>query len=136
MSIVLVVAAALVVLILAMVLVGARLPRDHVASRSATLARPPDQVWPAMLAVAARSKLPVAVEVEEPPRRRVTRISDDSLPFGGRWIFELEPTNGATRLTVTEQGFIKNPLFRFMSRFVFGYSATIDRFLADLAKQL
>jgi hypothetical protein len=136
MSILLVIAAALVVLVLAMVLVGARLPRDHVASRSATLARPPDQVWPAMLVVAARSKLPVAVEVEDPPRRRVTRISDESLPFGGRWIFELEPTNGATRVTVTEQGFVKNPLFRFLSRFVFGHTAGIERFLADLAKQL
>ena len=35
-------------------------------------------------------------------------------------------------LQITEDGQVHNPIFRFMSRFVFGYTATIDGFLKDL----
>jgi len=44
--------------------------------------------------------------------------------------------NGATRLTITEDGEVSNVFFRFMSRFVFGHTATLDSYLAALTKQL
>jgi uncharacterized protein YndB with AHSA1/START domain len=76
------------------------------------------------------------VTESEPPRRLVTTIADRGLPFGGSWTYELVPANGGTRLTVTEHGEVYNPVFRFVSRFVIGHTATIDRYLADLRKKL
>jgi uncharacterized protein YndB with AHSA1/START domain len=77
---------------------------------------------------------PLTLEVTEsdPPRRLVTRIVDQGLPFGGRWTYELEPTGSGTRVLITEDGEIYNPAFRFMARFVFGYRATMETYLSDL----
>jgi hypothetical protein len=72
------------------------------------------------------------VTERQPPRRLVTRIADQSLPFGGTWTYELTPAGSGTRLTITEHGTVFNPVFRFMSRFVFGHAATIERFLKDI----
>jgi uncharacterized protein YndB with AHSA1/START domain len=66
----------------------------------------------------------------------VTRIADDTLPFGGRWIHEVADEDGGARLTITEEGVVKNPIFRFMSRFVFGHDATLEAFLRDLTAHL
>lgn len=69
--------------------------------------------------------------------RLVTRIADDTLPFGGRWIHEVaDQAGGGTRVTITEEGVVRNPVFRFLSRFVFGHTASIDAFLRDLAAHL
>ena len=75
------------------------------------------------------------VEAAE-PRRLVTRIADTDLPFGGRWEYDLSPEDGGSRLTITERGEVYNPLFRFMSRFVFGHMATMEKYLAALERQL
>ena len=66
----------------------------------------------------------------------VTRIADTGLAFGGSWTFALQPAASGTRLSITENGEVYNPLFRVMSRFVFGHTATIDRYLGDLQKHL
>ena len=71
-----------------------------------------------------------------PNRRLVTRIADKSLPFGGTWIYDVEPTGTATTLSITENGEVYNPVFRFVSRFVMGQTATIDRYLADVTRRL
>ena len=68
--------------------------------------------------------------------RLVTRIADDTLPFGGRWIHEVADDASGARLTITEEGVVKNPIFRFMSRFVFGHDATLEAFLRDLTAHL
>jgi hypothetical protein len=39
-------------------------------------------------------------------------------------------------LMITEEGFIKNPIFRFMSKTVFSTTKTLERFLADLGAHL
>ena len=144
--------------------VGWFLPVDHVASRSASFGRPPQEVydlvadvatypqwWPdiakvEMLPSAAgrirfrehMSTGPVVMEVVEaaPPTRFVTRISDPDQPFGGTWTFELAPENAGTRLTITERGEVYDPLFRFLSRFVFGHTGTMDSFLVALGGKL
>lgn len=67
-----------------------------------------------------------------PDRRIVTRIADPALPFGGRWTLELEDGEGGTRLRITEDGEVYNPIFRFVSKYIFGHDATIETFLADL----
>jgi hypothetical protein len=67
-----------------------------------------------------------------PQRRLVRRITDQNLPFGGRWIIELEPTSGGrTVMTITEEGEVYNVLFRFVSRFIMGHHASLRTFVED-----
>ena len=81
---------------------------------------------------------PITYEVERmvPDQLLVGRIADRNLPFGGSWTYELAP-GGAdeTTLTITEDGDVYNPVFRFVSRFVMGHSATITRYLDDVQKR-
>jgi len=65
----------------------------------------------------------------------VTRITDDSLPFGGTWTYEIAPADGSATLRITERGFIKPALFRFMTRFFFGYTSTMETYLKNLGKK-
>jgi uncharacterized protein YndB with AHSA1/START domain len=146
-------------LLLAVVAFGYALPVAHVATRNASLPAAPDRVFAAITDVEAFPKWrsdvegveitahtphlqwrergsdgTIAFEVQEsnPPRHLVTRIADRTLPFGGTWTFTLEPSGSGTNLTITENGEVYNPLFRVMSRFVFGHTATIDRYLEGL----
>ena len=72
----------------------------------------------------------------EPDRRLVVRIADESLPFGGRWTYDLTPSASGTTLRITEDGEVYNPVFRFVSRFVLGHTRTIDRYLRDVEETL
>ena len=47
----------------------------------------------------------------------------------------LAAENGGTRVTIREDGEVSNVLFRFMSRYVFGHTATMDSYLTALAKR-
>jgi len=71
-----------------------------------------------------------------PNQRLITRIADRSLPFGGKWTYELTPRGDSTNLRITEDGEVYNPVFRFVSRFVFGHTATIDEYLGDVGRRL
>jgi hypothetical protein len=76
------------------------------------------------------------VEQAVPDRLLVGRIADANLPFGGSWTYELAPdAGGRTTLTITEDGEVYNPIFRFMSRFVMGHDATIKQYLSDVGKR-
>ena len=81
-------------------------------------------------------KITFAVERMERPRVLVTRIANRDLPFGGTWTYEIKPEGNGSRLTITEDGEIYNPLFRFMARFVLGYEATMRAYVASLEKRL
>jgi uncharacterized protein YndB with AHSA1/START domain len=145
-------------------LVGSRLPQGHVATRQATLGAPPEVVWAAVTDLDAYpswrtgvkriERLPdrggqttwiehggngaitFTIDRAEPPSRLVVRIADPSLPFGGAWTYEIAAVPEGARLTITENGEVYNPVFRFMSRFVFGHEATIATYLADLTKRV
>jgi hypothetical protein len=69
------------------------------------------------------------------PQQFVSRIADPNLPFGGTWTIDLKPEGAGTRVTITEHGEVYNPIFRFMSRFVFGHTATIDAYLTALQRR-
>lgn len=65
------------------------------------------------------------------------------MPFTGTWTYTLSPggniamghePSGIVRLTIIEDGKIYNPFFRFMARYVFGYTQTIKTYLTDLAR--
>jgi hypothetical protein len=156
-------AAALVLLGLIIVAIGALLPRSHVASRSAVIRQPSEVLFATLRDFAAHPSwrqgvksieiLPprdghttyreisrhgaiTYVVIEEvAPRSLVTKIADENLPFGGTWTIELLPVGNATTVRITERGEVKSPVFRFMARFVFGHTATIDGYLRDLGKK-
>lgn len=162
---VLIVVGALAALVAIVALVGAMLPRDHVATMTTVIPAPPESVWAALTDVGAyavwrpdvkrvevlsqppalswrehgtNGTITFAVEAFEPPRRMVGRIADQNLPFGGAWEYVLAPENGdtsRTRLTITERGHVTNPIFRFVSRFVMGHHATLDAYLKALGRK-
>ncbi|MGQ0767242.1 MAG: SRPBCC family protein [Gemmatimonadota bacterium] len=68
------------------------------------------------------------------PARLVTKIVDEG-PFGGAWVYQVTPQGAGSRLTITEHGEVFNPWFRFVSRFVIGHAATLERYLTDVARR-
>lgn len=145
-------------------IVGWLLPVKHEASRDARFSQPPEKIYAAVADVAGyanwfegvsriemldssngRTRFrehttsgPIVMEVAEarPPNHFVTAIADPDQPFGGTWTFEIAPEQGGSRLTITERGEIYNPIFRFMAKFVFGYTSTMEGYLRSLAKKL
>jgi len=86
--------------------------------------------------------VPLIVIESQPPRRLVTRIDPTAgAAFGGTWTYELIAdssggrSGGATQIRVTEAGWIGNPIFRFLSRFIFGYYGSLDGYLKALGKK-
>lgn len=154
--------AALAVTIGAIVAVGYALPQNHTATRTTSLPSPPRDVFAAIsqvdhyprwrrdvqrVEVLGESPVrwrehsdgdTITFEVVEsrPPERMKVHIADPDLPFGGTWTYELQPDGSGTHLTITEDGEVYNPVFRFMSRFVFGHGATLDRFIEALVAHL
>ena len=153
----------IVILIFAvMALIGSQLPRTHTASRSIVLRQQRPNVYSVMRdfksAPAWRSDVK-SVEVIETPgqktrftehgsddvnyevvedvpsQRMVTRILNADLGYSGQWTYELTDENGGTRVKITEDGDVPNVLFRFMSRYVFGHTSTIDSYLTALGKK-
>src|SRR5262249_12812950 len=78
----------------------------------------------------------IAYQLSEPERDRrfISVITDQTLPFGGSWTFTLEPMGDQTAVRIREDGEIRNPVFRFMARFVFGYKSSILGYLDALTK--
>lgn len=68
----------------------------------------------------------------EPGRRFVATLIDPSLPFGGHWTITLTPQGEATMVQIEEAGEIRDPLYRFFARFVFGYTSTMEGYLNKL----
>jgi hypothetical protein len=81
-----------------------------------------------------RQKITFELVDDVPGRRIATRIVGPNLPFGGAWSFDIAPVpGGGSDLRITEDGEIYNVMFRFMARFFFGYTASIEGYLRDLA---
>lgn len=145
-------------------IIGARLPKAHVASGSRVLRQPPDQVYAVARnfkdAPSWRSDLS-RIEVSEGPggqvqfrehgkhgtvnyglmedvpgQRMVTRILDTDLGYSGSWTYTFAPSGAGTQLTITENGEVSNVLFRFMSRYLFSQTATIEAYLTALERRL
>jgi uncharacterized protein YndB with AHSA1/START domain len=160
----LLVAGVVVGLVVVVVVAGSLLPRDHVASVSARIAATPAAVWTALTDPAAfptwrgdvtrvemlapgphgaswreysrQGAITMEADDAEPPRRLVTRIADKNLPFGGYWEYRVEPDGeAAARVTITEHGSVYNPVFRFVSRFIMGHTATMKTVLAALGRK-
>ena len=148
----------LVLLIVVAALIGAMLPRNHRATRQARYRQKPEAIYFTLAGpvdwrsdVKAYGNLPerdgrkqwweqdshghkVTYELVEDkmPSRRVTRIAEKNLPFGGTWTVEISPTEDGSVVRITEDGQIYNVIFRFAARFFFGYTSSIEGYLRDL----
>jgi hypothetical protein len=83
----------------------------------------------------AASGVPIDVIESDPPRRQVTRVKDTEKMFGGTWTIDITPSPAGSTVKITEDGWVGNPIFRFVSRYVIGHHATMDGILKDLAKR-
>jgi len=143
--------------------IGWLLPKAHSVSREAQFNQPPEVIWQAITDVEAmpawrqglksvkrlpnKNGLPSWVEtsdsgtipfetvVSQPPAELVVRIADPGLPFGGTWSYQITPVASGSSLRIREDGEVYNPVFRFLSRFVFGYSGTMDAYLRSLERK-
>ena len=138
-------------------LVGRAQPERHTATITFTLPKPRAAVWAALTDYAAMPQWWPAVAAirfetrpdgavvtwnkdghgkeigfrtreEQAPARLVREIVGDDLPFGGTWTYELAEDHGATRVTLTEDGFVKPPLFRGIAKFFLQPDATMRDF--------
>lgn len=66
------------------------------------------------------------------PGRFISRIVSKDLPYGGEWIIDVSMNGDVSVVTVTENGEVYNPIFRFVSKYVMGHTATIDGYLRAL----
>ena len=153
----------LVVLIAVVLIVGSALPEKHTVTREARYRATPEQLFTLIRNVSdypswqkAVSKVEMLPDVDGKPRMRetnsgqaityelsnivpnqgmVSRIADAKLPFGGSWTYEIAPgaTHDLTTLRITEDGEVYNPVYRFVSKYVMGHSATIDKYLQAVA---
>ena len=96
----------------------------------------PREGWPAWREEGASGSLTFEMAGVEPPKRLVTSIVDEGLPFGGTWTYVLEPSGSGTLVTITEDGEIYNPVYRFVSRFILGYEATMVTYLDGLEARM
>jgi polyketide cyclase/dehydrase/lipid transport protein len=144
-------------------LIGSTLPKIHTASKSILLHRSPKEVYDVVRdfgsapswrsgvkSVEVKTQpdgkvqfrevgsdtIDYAVDEDVPGQKLVTRILNTDLGYGGKWTYEFIPEGGGTRVKITEDGEVSNVLFRFMSRYVFGHTATIDTYLTSLGKRL
>lgn len=162
MKLVLITVVILVVPLIIVMGVGAMLPKSHIVSREVTVSAPPDAVWNLITSapiwrpnitryqeLAAQNGHRMWRETDkggqtityeavqsEPPHLLITRIADTSLPFGGTWTYEIAPAGTGSSLTITENGEVYNPVFRFVSRYIMGHAATIDGYLKAVKTRL
>jgi len=160
----LIVIAVIAVAVLVVLIAGWMLPVGHRATREATYSATPAEIFGLITDVEAFPEwrpsvkrvevLPAVnghsrfrevgrngailyeIDTVVPNQRLVGRIADPSLPFGGKWTYELLPAGSSTTLRITEDGEIYNPIFRFVSRFIIGHTTTIDQYLGDVGKRL
>ena len=142
--------------------IGFALPREHTASSSIELPGAADTVWavvrdlgalkdtwPDLTAVrrlpdrdgaevweetVSGEPLRLVVRRSDPPSILVTTIdADRDAPFGGTWTYQIDPIPAGVRVTVTEAGWVNNPLFRLVMR-VIGPHTTMDGYLTALGR--
>lgn len=163
MKLILVIGGSIVALVLIIVIIGALLPQKHTASREITLRSDPSEVFTTLRDFASAPKwrpdvknveilgevdghtrfreeskhgrITYEVMDDRPPTQLVTRIVDRDLGYFGTWTYQLSPAEQGTRIRITEDGEVPNVIFRFVSRFIFGHTATMDDYLRSLGRK-
>ncbi len=151
-------------LVLVMIAVAFLLPVEHSATVSRVVTGTPEEVWAVITDIESfstwRTDIDRAERLEpragwpawreegpsgaltfemgavEPPKRLVTSIVDEGLPFGGTWTYVLDATDAGTLVTITEDGRIYSPVYRFVARFFLGYEVTMLTYLDGLEARM
>jgi len=136
MNILLLIIVILVAIVAVIAAIGATLPREHTAGRTAQFTHPPQDVWARIIEATSTSPVPVDVLESRPPHLLVTRVKESEKMFGGTWTIAVAPTAGGSTVTITEEGWVANPIFRFISRYVIGHHATMDSLLRQVSQKV
>ena len=150
---------AMVLLVGLAAMIGAMLPVSHLATRKGRLRASPEALYAVIAGPpdwrtgvksfgvlpdqdgrkrwweedSHRQRITYELVEDQPPTRIAVRIAGRGLPFGGTWTFEIAlSSGGGSDLRIREDGEIYNVIFRFMARFFFGYTASIEGYLRDL----
>lgn len=140
--------------------VGMTMPREHTVSSRIQLTASRDSVWAVLRAFGDYPKwdndfkssvrgtsrsgrevwvqdvggMTMSVEFKsvQAPSRMVTEIvTDEKSDWGGVWTYDLVANGSGTEVTITEEGWIKSPIFRVMMKAMGTYS-TMDGVLKAL----
>jgi hypothetical protein len=150
-------------ILILMALIGYLLPKEHTVTREARFHQPPEVIWKTITDIDAMPAwrqglksvkhlpdqnglpgwvetfdsgiIPLETVTSQPPSKLVVRIADPKLPFGGTWTYEITPMPSGSNLRIREDGEIYNPVFRFLARFLIGYSGTIETYLKSMARK-
>ena len=157
--------AALIVAVLGGVTaIGWTLPAEHRITREAELPHGPDTVWAAISDLSAlpawmpgirrvhrldaiegrerwvyetaEGDMTIEVVTRSAPTELTIRSVSSDLAFGGTWTHRISPARAGSLLSITEHGWISNPYFRFMYRYVFAHATTPDEAVAALKRHL
>jgi hypothetical protein len=155
---ILIIVGIIICLIAVIYLIGSLLPVKHSASAQDVIPATVDKVWDRItdvskfknwrngvdkievindvewIEISGGDKTPMKSIERTANMRLVTVINSKDLPFGGEWVYSLQPKGDSTLLIITENGEVYNPIFRFVSRFIIGHNATKKKYMLDLRK--
>ncbi len=142
-------------------IVGVTLAQSHTATKTVRLKQKPEAVWAAITDYAnqpqwrselkkiermpdtqghevwkeynSAGEMPLETIEAVAPKRLVRKIGA-GLPFGGTWTYEITPDAGGSRLKITEDGEVYNPIFRVVGKFM-DPTASMTAFMTGLAKK-
>ena len=143
---------------------GSVLPREQTLIRGLSVKAPIEQVWQAITDYASSPAwtgntrverlsdqeghavwriagvdghvTTLMVEVAEAPKYQRVLLLEAPGIEGGSWSFELSPQpDGGTFVKMTQSGKLKNPLWRFLSRYFVGPDVTLQRYLEALGQK-
>lgn len=156
MKVLLIIIGVLVVVTVVVYIWGSMLPVRHTATVEADINASPEAVWkrinePAVFptwrsdlkAVDVKydtewiehgkyGDIPFRKKEEVPQQKLVTVINSKDLSFGGEWVYELSANNKGTHLSITENGEVYSPVFRFISKYFMGHQSSLKKYIADL----
>jgi hypothetical protein len=152
----------LLLLVVSVLVIGFTLPAHHILTRTITLKRSPDAVF-AVLAdlpnmptwnhALKKVKMLPPIDGKEAsqqtlegnmtmtivtsesvfPSRLVRTIADPTAPFSGGWTYDISATADGSRVALTEDSTVPNPIFRLLVKFS-GPAKFLDEHLVDLGK--
>lgn len=142
--------------VIVIVFIGRSLPEKHTASKTASFASSPDDVWKVVTNVSewkswrkdvkevsktgpdtfkeksSNGEVEYRISNSVPGVSHTTTIITKGLPYGGTWDYVFEKEGTGCKLTITENGEVYNPFFRFMSKYFFGHDGTLKAYMSDL----
>ena len=161
MTILLIIMGSVAAAISLLMLIGWLLPVKHNVSRSLLLDAEIERVWQRLVSYENMPKwrlelqnvkqvgtdvweettkegksIAFATVEETQPYRLERKIVGQRLMFGGSWTFELRSKGRQTELTITENGEVYKPLFRFVAKYIIGHHRSMDKYLQQLLLSL